>query len=309
MIIDNIAPLGVGLQLNHTLFSKMLDLSGSSFDFGELLCDTFGGPMDTAYVIEPRARETLETIRGTVPLVAHGNWGAEFGFEELGETRAVKRHLAAARAMHSPWYADHMFFGDKASSYIWSSPLQFSIAEAERVARRAAELQNRFEMPLLHENAFYYNRFPGSDIPEVDFISEVVTRANTYLLLDLHNIHANSINFPDYDANAYLDRLPLDRVVEIHLAGGEWIDDFYHDFHNHAVPEVVWSMLDRVLPRTTNLKAICLEAQGPRHAPTARQVDASWGPMIRHDLTRARALWNKHRPGLLASRPETTPTS
>jgi uncharacterized protein (UPF0276 family) len=299
MSVKELKPLGVGLQLNHTLFSSLLDLTSAQIDFGELLCDTFGGPMDTGYEIEPESRALLEKLREELPLVAHGNWGAEFGFEPLLETRAVRRHIPVAHAMHSPWYADHLFYGDRASAYIWSSPLQFSQAEISRVADRASALQDRLGLPLLHENAFYYNRFPGSTIQEAEFVAGLVERANTYLLLDLHNIYANSMNFADYDAWQYLRTIPLDRVIEIHLAGGEHIEDWYHDFHNHGVPEPVWQMLEFVAERTPNLKAICVEAQGPRHTPKARQIDASWGPMIISDLQRARKIWNERVAGRL----------
>lgn len=292
MSIKGIAPLGVGLQLNHTLFSSLLDLTGAKFDFGELLCDTFGGPMDTGYVLEPGSQAILDKLRSELPLVAHSNWGAEFGFEPLAQTRAVLRHIPVAHAMHSPWYANHLFFGDRASAYIWSSPLQFSMSEVKRVAARASELQDRLQLPLLHENAFYYNRFPGSTMQEAEFISAVAEKANTYLLLDLHNIYANAMNFSEYDAWQYLRTIPLDRVVEIHVAGGEHIEDWYHDFHNHAVPDGVWQLLEFVVARAPNLKAICLEAQGPRHTPKARQIDPSWGPMIISDLARARTIWN-----------------
>ena len=87
--------------------------------------------------------------------------------------------LVIAREMQSPWYADHMFYGEHAHSYTWSSPLQFSRAEVERVAGRAAALQDLLGMPLLHENAFYYAPFPGADISEAEFMAEVSTRAGT----------------------------------------------------------------------------------------------------------------------------------
>jgi len=281
--------IGIGLQLNPTVMQ--LDAGGgidhSLFDYAELLCDQFTGPLDAGYVIEPLMRPTMEQIEARHPLIAHGNHGNEFGFEPLDETAGVLRHIAAAHAMHSPWYTDHMFFGFEATSYIWSSPLPFTRTELERVAGRAAALQDKLKLPLLHENAFYYARAPGSDMEEAEFIAGLVEKAQTHLLLDLHNIYSNARNFEGYDAWSFVRTIPLDRVIEIHIAGGQDSEGWYHDFHSNAVPEQVWEMLGYVIPRARNLKAIVLEVQEPDHSHVSRPVDDSWVAMINGDLRRA----------------------
>jgi uncharacterized protein (UPF0276 family) len=288
---------GVGLQLNPTMIFDLgwEALSRIQYDFGELLCDMFAGPLDGGQVIDPGTRPILDRLAAAGPLIAHGNYGNEFGFEPLDETPGVLRHIAITHEMNSPWYADHLFYGSQASAYMWSQPLQFSRAEIERVAGRAAALQDRLKKPLLHENAFYYAPFPGSEVAEAEFIAGVVERAQTHLLLDLHNVYSNSVNFKNYDPWQFLRTVPLDRVIEIHLAGGQWIDDWYHDLHNHAVPESVWQMLDYVLQRAPNLRAVCLEVQGPGHTSRSSRVEPGWVDMINSDLARARRLWNAAR--------------
>jgi len=166
----------------------------------------------------------------------------------------------------------------------------FSRAEVERVAGRAAALQDRLKLPLLHENAFYYAPMPGSEIAEAEFIATMVEKAQTHLLVDLHNIYANSQNFTGYDAWAFLRTVPLDRVIEIHIAGGQYAEDWYHDFHSRSVPDAVWEMLGYVAARAANLRAVVLEAQGPAHSTVSRPVDPSWVPMINRDLAKARAV-------------------
>lgn len=290
--------VGIGLQLNPTALElRPKGIDPALFDYAELLCDQFAAPLDAGYIIDPVMRPVLDEIAGGHPLIAHGNYGNEFGFEPLDETVGVLRHIAVAHAMKSPWYADHMFYGFPASSYVWSSPLPFSRAEIERVAGRAAALQDRLKLPLLHENAFYYAPMPGTEIAEAEFIATMVEKAQTHLLLDLHNIFANSKNFEGYDAWAFLRTIPLDRVIEIHIAGGQQAEDWYHDFHSHAVPEQVWEMLGYVAQRAKNLKAVVLEVQGPAHSHVTRTVDESWVPMINHDLKRAREVIAANRLG------------
>ena len=288
--------VGIGLQLNPTVLELQdQGVDPTLFDYAELLCDQFAAPLDAGYIVDPVMRPVLDRLAAGHPIIAHGNYGNEFGFEPLDETVGVLRHIAVAHAMKSPWYADHMFFGFPAGSYVWSSPLPFSRAEVERVAGRAAALQDRLKMPLLHENAFYYAPMPGSEIAEAEFIATMVEKAQTHLLLDLHNIYANSKNFEGYDAWAFLRTVPLDRVVEIHVAGGQQAEDWYHDFHSHAVPEPVWEMLAYVVARAKHLRAIVLEVQGPAHSQVSRGVDATWVPMINEDLRRARAVLTASR--------------
>jgi uncharacterized protein (UPF0276 family) len=295
--------VGIGLQLNPTVTElRPQGVDPSLYDYAELLCDQFTGPLDAGFVLEPLMRPMLEQAASTHKLIAHGNYGNEFGFEPIDETPGVLRHIAAAHAMESPWYADHMFFGFPAPSYVWSSPLPFSRAEIERVAGRAAALQDRLKLPLLHENAFYYAPMPGTEIAEAEFIAAMVEKAQTHLLLDLHNIYSNSRNFEGYDAWAFLRTVPLDRVLEIHLAGGQQAEGWYHDFHSNPVPEPVWEMLGYVVERARNLRAIVLEVQGPAHSAVSRPVDGSWVPMINDDLRRARAVLDAHRAPVQARR-------
>lgn len=291
---------GIGLQYQSTVAPLHDGVEGDEeplvYDVAEVLCDSFTGALDGPYVLEPSTRPLIEQLKNSGrALLAHGNYGEEFGFAPLEETNAVRRHLPFAHLIQSPWYSDHLFYGYGASTYMWSSPLPFSKAEVERVAGRAAELQDRLKLPLLHENPFYYARFPGSHLDEAEFIAEVVTRAGTYLQLDLHNIYANSVNFKDYDCQKYLKTLPLDRVRAVHLAGGQWIDGWYHDLHNNAVPEPVWELLAQLLREASNLQVVILEVQGPAHNSRSRAVDASWRRMIRNDLQRARSLWTSIR--------------
>ncbi len=288
---------GVGLQLNTELVPivDQLEAAGVQWDFAEVLCDMLAGPLDGPHIFEPRIEPLYEQLAARYPLLAHSNYGEEFGFEPLEQTQAVLRHVPIAQRMNSPWIADHMFYGNRAASYTWSSPLQFSKREIERVAGRAAALQDRLGMPLAHENAFYYAPFPGSTIQEAEFIAGVVEKAQTYLLLDLHNIYANAMNFKGYDAWQFLRTIPLDRVLEVHLAGGEHIEDWYHDLHNNSVPPPVWDMLRWVLEHAVNLRAVTLEVQGPAHTSRSRPIDETWPAMIKADLDRARALWNEVR--------------
>lgn len=292
-------PRGVGFQRNFYTGNLIWDLDalGTQVDYVELLCDTVGGSIDSPHVIDPRNRGWFEQLGDRFPLVAHSNYGEQYGFAELVETPAFKRHVAIAREMKAPWFADHMFYGVPSTSYLWSTPIQFSKKEAHRCAQRAAALQDTLKMPLCHENAFIYAMFPGSDIQEAEFLSELVEKAGTHLLLDLHNLYANSVNNEWMDPWAFLKTVPIDKVIEVHIAGGQHIDGWYHDLHNHPVPEPVWQMLEWLLTNSKSVEAVTLEVQGPLHNPLSRPMDKTWPTWVKADLDRARQIWNKTHAG------------
>ena len=93
-------------------------------------------------------------------------------------------------------------------------PVPLNLTAAKHMARRAREAQNIVGRPLLLENISYYMDMPGKSMDEADFIGEVLERADIGLLLDVNNIYVNSINH-NFDPYKYLDRLPLERVVQV----------------------------------------------------------------------------------------------
>ena len=283
--------LGIGIQHNPEI-SEWFPFEEQDVDVMEVLVDTVMGPLDSPYVVRPGGQEFIDRLSSKYQLIAHSNYGCEFGFGPLEETPAVRRHVPLAHAMHSPWVADHCFYGDASWVDLWSSPIQFSHREAERVGRRARALQELYGIPLAHENAAYYIRCPGSELSEAEFLCEMLEISGTYLHLDLHNIYTNSLNHPEYDLDELLDTIPLDRVVEMHLSGGSWDEGLYHDWHDSQVPEPVWELLERVL-RRSRPGAVILEFQGRAHHPHTRVMQQEEDlAMIERDIERAKATWD-----------------
>jgi len=289
------APLGVGIQYNPEILD-WFPFEALEVDVFEVLLDNIMAPLDGPQLIKPASRKAIERLRGKCRLLAHSNYGCEFGFGPLERTPAVQRHVGLAHLLGSPWVADHCFYGDDSWLDIWSSPLQFSHAEVRRCAERARHLQALYGMPLAHENAAYYLACPGAEMREAEFMARLVEQAGTFLHLDLHNVYTNSINLAGFDMRDYLDTIPLDRVVAIHLAGGSWFGGLYHDWHDSRVPEPVWELYEEVLARAQPC-AVILEYQGQAHHPDTRVLGTDGDvEMIRADLARAKAAWLRHRP-------------
>ena len=106
---------------------------------------------------------------------------------------------------------------------------------------------------------------PGSDRDEATWVSEIVRNSESDLLLDLHNLHANSINF-SFDPVDYIARIPRENIGAVHLAGGKWIGRpearRLLDDHLHDVPDPVFQLLEEVGARATQPLTVILERDG-----------------------------------------------
>jgi len=106
---------------------------------------------------------------------------------------------------------------------------------------------------------------PGSDRDEATWIAEIIREAKSDLLLDLHNLYANALNF-QFDPFAFIARLPAERIAAIHLAGGKWIGANgarrLLDDHLHDVPDPVYDLLAAVGERATRSLTVILERDG-----------------------------------------------
>jgi uncharacterized protein (UPF0276 family) len=123
---------------------------------------------------------------------------------------------------------------------------------------------------------------PGSDQNEATWVAEIVRGSDSDLLLDLHNLHANALNF-NFDPVDFIAHIPPERIGAIHLAGGKWIGAHgtrrLLDDHLHDVPDPVYDLLVEVGAYTPRALTVILERDGDF---------PSIGCLI-HQLDRARA--------------------
>jgi len=117
---------------------------------------------------------------------------------------------------------------------------------------------------------------PGSDRDEPAWLGDAVAATGCDLLLDLHNLHANAVNF-GFDAHDALARLPLPRVGFVHVAGGRWIaapggGRRLLDDHMHDIPEPVFDLLVALAARAPRPLTVILERDGG-YLPVARLLD------------------------------------
>ena len=118
----------------------------------------------------------------------------------------------------------------------------------------------------------------------LDFYGQVVEAANTGMVLDCAHL-AIYQRQKGYAACTGLDGFPMERVIELHVAGArvQSIDgmEFIEDDHTPNVLSETWEILNWVVPRAPNLKAIVFECERNPLEDTLdgfRHIDRIWNP-------------------------------
>ncbi len=293
------APSALGIGWSYFPTSTRLNQTVCELvDFAEVspvtLCREVQTESGPRLRVQPSLLDSaLQTLDG-LPVSVHGlelSIGSASGWNEsyitmLDEFQAMKPFA---------WHSEHLGYllidqpdGERLNAGV-PLPMPFTQEAVDLVAMRANLLVERYGVPFLLENAVYY--FP--DLPadpgwdEIVFLNRLVDSSDCGLLLDLFNLHCNSLNH-GFDLLDALARLRLDRVAEVHVAGGKWVDGFILDGHCNAVPESVWTALEWLLPRAPNVAGVVYEALEPA-LPLIGEAT------VREQLHRLRATWSRFR--------------
>lgn len=137
-------------------------------------------------------------------------------------------------------------------------PAQTS-AGVDAAVEHIVSYQTCSQRPFLIETGVNYLRPRPGELADGNFIAEIAQRADCGILLDLHNLLANERNGRQ-PVEDVLDALPLDRVLEIHVAGGFELDGYYLDAHIGGPDLELLSLLASTIPRLPQLRAVVFEA-------------------------------------------------
>ena len=137
----------------------------------------------------------------------------------------------------------------------------------ENVNCFAARLESR--VPLLLEQVPDYYAFTASTMSYGELYARTILATDVGVLLDLHNLHCDEQNGGERAEN-FIARLPADRILEVHVAGGHALPDDggYIDSHAHALPERVFELLEHTLTLCTP-RLIVLEREARFRDPGA----------------------------------------
>ncbi|MCP4804310.1 MAG: DUF692 domain-containing protein [Proteobacteria bacterium] len=235
--------VGVGFRVPH--YRQVIN-ELPAMDFFEVISENFMGDGGSP-------RWHLDQLKAHYPVILHGV-SACFGGPENDEHTA--RLLGLVDHVDPPWISDHLCWTGSAHAQSHDLlPLPYTGEVADHTARRVRRLQHMVGRPVAIENASSYATWKASTMTEWAFLTRVVEAADCAVLLDVNNVFVSSENH-GFDPIEYLDGLPLDRVVQIHLAGHSVLPTHRLDTHDHPVCPEVWALYAEVIRRIGSVSTL-----------------------------------------------------
>ena len=240
--------LGVGLGLRRQLYSSIVEHK-NEIDWLEIAPENYicrGGEIF----------ERLLSARKYFPIVPHG-LNLSIGGTEPFDPVLINNVKKLFKTINPLWFSDHLCFNYVERTYIHDLiPLPYNKTTVKHLINRIKKIQDILQIPFLIENPSYYMVIENK-MSEADFISEIVEGADCGLLLDINNVYVNSKNHK-YNPIKFLDNIPIERTVQVHIAGHLNKGKIIIDTHGEAIVKGVYDLFSELLKRCSP-KAVLLE--------------------------------------------------
>jgi uncharacterized protein (UPF0276 family) len=238
--------IGIGLRIPHyeEIFAKK-----PAIDWFEIISENF--MVDDGLL----PLHHLDRILEHYPVVQHGVTLA-IGSPDPLDFDYLTKLKNLARRTKTPWISDHLSWGRLPGAHYHDLlPLPYTKEVVSYVAERARIVQDFLEIPFALENLSSYVNFQENEMEEWDFYTEIVEKADIFMMLDVNNIYVSSRNH-GFDPKKYYENIPLDRVLQIHLAGHSDYEEYVLDTHDNFVCDEVWEIYANVYPLTGGVSTL-----------------------------------------------------
>ena len=185
--------------------------------------------------------------------------GVPLGGTRRPEAAQMRPLRAMVERLDPPWVSEHLSVAGtphRAAGFLLP-PLQTDagVAVAADNIRRFRDGVGR---PVAIETGVSYLARKPFEMADGEFLARVAEAADCGVLLDLHNLYCNERNGRE-SIETFLERAPLERVWELHLAGGSELDGYWLDAHSGAVPDALLEIARATIERLPNLGALNIE--------------------------------------------------
>lgn len=234
---------GVGLGLRWDFLEEVVDGPLQNVAFFEVSPENYmgrGGWYPAA----------LERVCERYPVVTHG-LTMSLGAIDPPPTAYLRDLSVELSRVQTPWHSDHLCFSTAGPLVLHDLlPLKLCKENVRRVSDRLRWIQDDLNLPMSMENISYYAQPGKPEMPEAEFISEILERSGCGLLLDVNNVWVNAQNH-GFSAEEFIESLPLSRVTQLHIAG-HWRSEsgLIIDTHGAPVIDPVIELLEFTVRRT-----------------------------------------------------------
>ncbi len=266
-MVDSIHGFGLGLRTEHYADFGGADAAARPrVDWLEVISENY---------LVPGGKPLfhLDRIRRDFPVVMHGV-SMSIGSTDPLDLAYLRELKALAQRIEPAWVSDHLCWtGVDHHNLHDLMPMPYTEAALRHLVPRVQQVQELLGRRLVLENVSSYISFAGDEMSEAQFICELLQRADCELLLDVNNVYVSSVNH-GFDARAFIDAMPPERVRQIHLAGHEDHGDYLIDTHDHPVCDAVWGLYAHA---TRRLGAVPAMIERDDHIPALDELLAELG--------------------------------
>jgi uncharacterized protein (UPF0276 family) len=254
--------LGVGLALMPGLLDE-LERVADLVDCLEVEPQTFW--METTDPDRPFRLITdgIDELRTRFPaILAHGVT-SPVGGSQPPSAGMARLFAESVRRLGAQLASEHLSFNRAAGddgpfgSAFFLPPRQTERG-IEAAVRAIAALRSELDVPFSVETPVSYLRPRADEIPDGAFVAAVAEAADCGILLDLHNVWTNARNGRQ-PVDEFLAQLPLDRVSEVHLAGGLERGGYWLDAHSGGLSPELEALAADVLPQLPEVRVVVYE--------------------------------------------------
>lgn len=260
--IQELPDLGLGLGLRSEHFKHITDTK-PQVDWFEIISENF---MDSG----GRPRYFLDQIIEHYPVVMHGV-SMSIGSTDPLNYEYLNKLKKLANEVKPKWISDHLCWtGVLGLNTHDLLPVPLTEETLKHICDRIAKVQDYLERPLVLENPSTYLSFQQSTIDEADFLNAMTHETGCGLLLDVNNVYVTCFN-NDLDPLAYIEKLPHERIVQMHLAGHLHCGTHIIDTHDSHVIDSVWELFRFAWKKT---KGCSVLLEWDNHIPSFKEYHA-----------------------------------
>jgi len=247
--LSELPSLGIGIGFRQPFLSDLF-LHQQEIDFLEIVADHY---LDAS----SEKLQELDLLASHFPIIPHAldlSLGSAEGIDE----RYLDQLAELIDRLQPAWWSEHIAFTRAGGVPIGHlAPLPATRESLEVIHRNIETVRRRIDTPLILENITYQITFPFSEMNQAAFVTEILQENDCGMLLDVTNLLTNATNH-NFDVIDFFEDLPMERIVQLHFAGGHWHNGVLVDSHSQPAPPQVWDLLETVLQQVP-VKGIILE--------------------------------------------------
>jgi uncharacterized protein (UPF0276 family) len=241
--LSAVRQLGYGIGLRSTHFDDILTVIDGEHeseltvpDWYEIISENFIDNHGYSYSV-------LLKIAEHYPIIMHGvslSIGSTdpLNFDYLAKLKQLSLEI------NPVWISDHVCWtGLNSINSHDLLPIPLNEQSLRHLVDRVLQVQDYLQRPLVLENPRTYIKFAASDIPEWEFLNQLVDQTNCKLLLDVNNVYVSAFNL-GFDAKEYICKINHQAIVQLHLAGSTHCGSHIIDTHDQSVTDPVWDLYD-----------------------------------------------------------------